>query len=135
MIDGIRRRLSKPASKDPWDADQELQPEEVASELPTDAAVFLAARSVSPGYSPEDGDSNAYYRGIVRTAIENGGRYGDHKIPIPWLRMILAGLESRYIDPETMWYEVEEGPVAQIPEIPSYEDLFPSEREVPAVTR
>ena len=48
--------------------------------------------------------------------------------------MILAGLEMRRIEPETMWYDFEaEGNLSNSPvEIPRYEDLFPGERDVPA---
>ena len=135
MINGIRRRLTKQALRDPWDADLELHQEEVAPELPTDTAVITAARGVSHGFSPGDGDSSEYYKGVVRTAIQNGGKHGDPRIPVPWLRMILAGLESRSVEPNMMWYEMdEENPVGTLPEIPSYEDLFPSERDRPAYT-
>jgi hypothetical protein len=67
--------------------------------------------------------------------MKNGGRYAGHYIPIPWLRMIMAGLEWRHVDPETMWYGFE----ADLPdgeplqEIPSYDDLFPSDRSLPTV--
>ena len=135
MIDGIRRRFTKSVAKDPWDANLELQPEEAAQALPINAAVLLAARQVPPGFSPGDGDSTGYYRNVVKTAIEHGGKYGDHQIPVPWLKMILAGLESRPIDPEMIWYQVgPENPVYPLPEIPPYEALFASERGVRLMT-
>jgi hypothetical protein len=141
MIDGIRRRFARSVETDPWNAEQELAPEvEDASQVPTDTAVLLAGSQASsqaaPGFSPSEGDLTNYYRGIMRTAIENGGKYREHQIPVPWLRMILAGLESRHIGPDKMWYEVDfEEPVNPLPEIPSYEDLFPSNRDVPTGPR
>ena len=138
MIDGIRRKFAKSIDRDPWDTEQELEPEveaEVteASELPTDRVVILAATRMGPPSTTNDVDSGEYYKNIVKTAIENGGWYAGHQIPIPWLRMILAGLEWRRIDPESLWYGAEAGlPGAEgLPEIPTYEDLFPSDRNSP----
>lgn len=135
MIDGIRRRFGRLTENDPWDAEQELEPEvEEASELPvpTDTDVLLAATQAASGFSPGAGDIKEYYKGIVKTAIENDGKYGEHQIPVPWLRMILTGLESRHIDPDRMWYEADlEGPVDPLPEIPAYDDLFPADRDPP----
>ncbi len=137
MIDGIRRKFAKSIDKDPWDTEQELQPEvEVedaeTSELPTDTAVILAAQ-IPPSSGTNDVDSGEYYKNIVKTAIHNGGKYGRHHIPIPWLRMILAGLEWRQIEPEMMWYgwDVAGSGDEDLPEIPSYRDLFPSEPDAP----
>ena len=133
MIDGIRRRL-KSVDRDPWDAEQELEPEaEEASELPTDTAVLLAATQVTAGFAPNDTNTADYYKNVVRTAIENGGKYGDHRISIPWLRMILAGLEWKRVEPEAMWYGVEASTPSgsSLPEVPPFDDLFPSERDVP----
>jgi hypothetical protein len=128
MIGAIRRRFANPTEGDIWDADQELRPEPESSELHTDAAVLLAAAQTAPGYFPGDESLTDYYKGIMMTAIEHKGRYGDHWIPVPWLRMILAGLESRHIDPDLLWYEVDsDSAVTSHPEVPSYEDLFPSE--------
>lgn len=134
MIDGIRRRFAKSVDRDVWDADQELEPElEESSELPTDTAVLLAATRVTGEFSPSGSDSADYYKRLVKTAIENGGKHGDHQIPLPWLRMILAGFESKHIEPETMWYGMDESSPgdAPLPEIPAYTDLFPPERDVP----
>lgn len=128
MIDGLRQRLVKSIAKDPWDADQEFVPEteiEELTELPTDTAVIIAATKVS---APSTNDVKAadYYKEFVKTAMQQGGRFNDHQIPIPWLRMILAGLEYKRIEPETMWEGVEpENHGGQLPETPSYTDLFP----------
>lgn len=138
MIDGIRRKFARSIDKDPWDAEQELEPEVEVEEgktttLATDTAVILAATQISPSSATNDVDSGEYYKNIVKTAIDNGGKYGGHHIPIPWLRMILAGLEWRRVDPEMMWYGFEaSGPNEGLPEIPSYQDLFPSEPDAPA---
>lgn len=130
MISGIRRRFVNSVDGDPWDANLELRPEETPN-LSAETAVILSAKNAPPGFYPGDGDPADYYRGVVKTALENGGRYGDHRIALPWLRMILAGLESRPVDPDMMWYEIdvdEQGGV--LPEIPPYKDVFPTDRDV-----
>lgn len=134
MISGIRRRFVNSVEGDPWDANLELRPEaEERTELPAGTAVILAATKAAPGFYPGDEDPADYYRSVVKTALENGGSYGGHRIALPWLRMILAGLESRLVDPDMMWYEAEgdepEGMI--LPEIPAYGDIFPTERDVP----
>ena len=128
MIGAIRRRFAN-STEELWDADQEFKQEEAESvELHADAAVILTASQNAPGYFPGDESLGDYYKGIVRTAIENRGRYGDHWIPVPWLRMILAGLEYRHIDPDLLWYEADGGnPANTHAGGQSYEDLFPSE--------
>jgi len=137
MIGAIRRKFSNSIEGENWDTNQVLKPEAgEPSELRTDAAVMLAAAQTAPGYFPGDQNLTDYYKGIVRAAIENRGRYGDHWIPVPWLRMILAGLESRHIDPDLLWYEAE-GEAATSPRAkgPMYEDLFPTERDLAATVR
>jgi len=133
MIDGIRRRLGKTAAGHTWGADEELEPEigEV-TEPPGDIAVLVTATQATGQYAPEDPSAPDYYESLVRTAIKNGGRHGDHSISIPWLRMILAGLESKQIEPEMMWYGIEAGETGREPisEIPPYENLFQSGRDV-----
>ncbi len=128
MIDGIRRRLGKSAGG-PWGTGEELEPEidEIAAR-PGDSVVFEPISSALGRYVPDDTSTPDYYKSLVRTAIENGGRHGYHRISIPWLRMILAGLESKPIEPETMWYGIEAGEIRResMTEIPSYEDLFQS---------
>jgi hypothetical protein len=108
MIDGIRRRFTKSAGKDHWDAEEEFETQiDEASEVPTETAVLVAPTQLAPPTTTIDVDTSDYYKKVVRTAIENGGRYGDHQISIPWLRMILGGLESKPIDPESIWYGTE----------------------------
>jgi hypothetical protein len=135
MIDGITRRLGKATARDPWGAIEGLKPEiEENPELPADTAALEAATHASGRYAPDDPSTPDYYMSLVRTAIENGGRHGHHSIPIPWLRMILAGLESKQIEPEVMWYEIEAGETRRerMPEIPPYEDFFQSSRNAQA---
>ena len=48
---------------------------------------------------------------------------------VAWLRMILAGLESRPFPPEAMWDEERTEFVGLLhSDVPSFEDLFPTER-------
>jgi len=136
MIDGIRRRLGKTAAQDPWGAVEGPMPEvESNAELPGDTAASEVATQASGRYAPDDPSAPDYYKSLVRTAIENGGRHGYHSISIPWLRMILAGLESKQIEPEVMWHGVESGEtrMERMPEIPPYEDLFQSSRDATGV--
>jgi hypothetical protein len=133
MIEGIRRRLGRSINQDPWDADQELVPEvEGNTKLPTDTAVPVAARQENGEFSPQDEETQDYYKNLVSTAIQNGGWLEGHQIPIPWLRMILAGLEMKHIEPEMMWYGVEVGSAGGefLSRIPSYHALFPSDPDV-----
>ena len=136
MIDGIRRRLGKTATSDPWGADEGLKPEiDGDAGLPEGTAVLGAVTQVSGQYAPDDSSTPDYYKSLVRTAIGNGGRHGYHSISIPWLRMILAGLESKPINPEAMWYVIEPGETRKhhMPVIPPYEDLFRSSRDATGV--
>jgi hypothetical protein len=136
MIEGIRRRFEKSIIQDPWNADQEPKPEvEGNTKLPADTAVPVAARHGDGQFSPHDENAQDYYKNLVATAIQTGGWLEGHQIPIPWLRMILAGLEMKRIEPEMMWYEVEAGSVwsESLSRIPSYSVLFPSDPDVSTV--
>ena len=126
MIGRIRRRL---AAGNPWDADLELRPEAGESfEPPGDNAVLGVATQASGRYAPDDPSAPDYYKSLVQTALENGGRLGYHIISIPWLRMILAGLESKHIEPEVIWHGIEAGEIGgkSMPEIPPYGNIFQS---------
>jgi hypothetical protein len=127
MIGGIRRRLTSIDDDRLWDADLDLQPEvEVTTELPTDSADLLSASRVTGEFSPNTNISD-YYAGVVRAAIAQGGRFGDHQISLSWLRKILAGLEWRNIEPETLWEGVDAtSPSVPNTRIPVYDELFPS---------
>lgn len=134
MIDGIRRRFGKTTAGGTWDFDQELKPDTEDTGLPTDASTSTAPYA-SGRYAPDNDSTPDYYKSLVQTAIENGGRHGDHSISIPWLRMILAGLESKKIELRMMWYGVEAGESEEEGEIPSYEHLFRSSRDALAALR
>jgi hypothetical protein len=133
LIGGIRRRL-RSMERDPWDANQEFGPE-AGDESPTDGEVAEsreAYRSDSKLVNAAD-----FYKILMTTAIENGGKLGDHQISVPWLRMILAGLEFKRIDTEAMWYGAEGAASGGEPlaKIPDYDDLFPSARQAFASVR
>jgi hypothetical protein len=105
--------FARSLEKERWDADQDLQAEaepEQVIELPAEDTVLLANIASPPGFSPDDLDQGDYYTRVIKTAIENGGKYMGHQIPVPWLRMILAGLEHRQAGPDTLWYDLDEGP-------------------------
>jgi hypothetical protein len=138
MIDGIRRRFARAKRDDAWNAEKELEPKvEEASCFSKDTLVNLARTRSATDPSSNDIKMADYYKGLVRTAIANGGRYADHPISVPWLRMILAGLEMRQNEPKTMWAEVDSGSpgFGSLSEVPSYSDLFPSIRDTPSGLR
>ncbi|HEV2227004.1 MAG TPA: hypothetical protein VGR56_09415 [Nitrososphaerales archaeon] len=122
----IRRKLQSIDDDSLWDADMVLQPEvEATTELPSDIQEIPSASRVKGEFSPNK--SMDYYAGVVRAAIAQGGRYGDHQISLPWLRKILAGLESRNVEPETLWEGVDGlGPTVPNAKIPVYDEFFPS---------
>ena len=134
MIDGIRRRFGKTTSGGSWASDQELKPEiGEEGELATDASVSVVVAYPMGRYSPEDARTPDYYKSLVQTAIENGGRHGGQSIPVPWLRMILAGFELKQIEPSMMWYGIEPGEAEReaMDGVPPYEVLFQSHRDTP----
>lgn len=130
MIDGIRRKLTSIDDDGLWDANLDLQPEvEERTELPTESADLPSASRVRGEFSPNANMSD-YYTDVLRAAIAQGGRYGDHQISLPWLRKILAGLEWRNVEPETLWEGVDGlGPSVPNAKIPVYDELFPSGTE------
>ena len=133
MIDGIRRKLKSSDDENIWDANVELELEvEETKEFTIDSAGLLAATRLRGEFSP-DANIADYYTGVVRAAIEHGGRYGDHQISIPWLRTILAGLEWRNIEPEKLWEGVEtSGLIAPSTQTLIYDKLFPSNGDTPS---
>jgi hypothetical protein len=48
--------------------------------------------------------------------------------------MILAGLESKHIEPEMMWDQdaLSADESSTLPKIPAYNDLFPSDADAPS---
>ncbi len=127
MMGEIRRKLTSFDDESLWDANLDLQPEvEERAELSIDSAELLSASRATGEFSPNSKTSD-YYAGVVRAAIAQGGRYGDHHISLPWLRKILAGLEWRNVEPETLWEGVDGlGPSVPNAKIPVYDELFPS---------
>ncbi|MDA4119331.1 MAG: hypothetical protein OK436_01970 [Thaumarchaeota archaeon] len=127
MIGEIRRKLTSIDDDRLWDADMVFRPEvEAITELSTDSHDLTPASRVKGEFSPNTNISD-YYVGVVRAAIAQGGRYGDHQISVPWLRKILAGLEWRNVEPETLWEGVDGlGPSVPNAKIPVYGELFPS---------
>ena len=52
-------------------------------------------------FDPSEPDD--YVTGVVKTAIENGGKYGEYRVPVWWLRATLADLEGRSEDSKLLW--------------------------------
>lgn len=128
MMESIRRRLSKTPAKDPWATNLALEPEiSEVSELRLDSTVLLAANA-HPHPPSNDVDLKGYYKGLILTAIRRGGSYRGQQIPVPWLRMTLAGLEMRPMPPEMMWESVSDDLSS---DMPGYERLFPEEPGLP----
>lgn len=133
MIDGIRRKLGRPISSDPWDADLALQEAPQEREVTIDTSVLLTDKPQMGEFAPDDENTHDFFKTLVATAIENGGRVGGHQISVAWLRMIQAGLEMRPIEPEMMWTGVETDRLSRYhaPGTSSYDDLFPDEKRAP----
>jgi hypothetical protein len=134
MIDGLKRIVRSPAGGgDPWDADRELEPEaEVDFEIPGENTVLVSQAQAFHRYDPTDSSAVEYQRNLVLAAIEQGGKFNDHQIPIPWLRTILAGLEGRDVEPDEVWKDPgtpEPLEPPRGPEPPSFYEFFPVERE------
>jgi hypothetical protein len=139
MIGGIKRIVKSPGrGGDPWDADQELKPEvEADFEFSVENTVLVSPTRVAHWYTYNYPSEVEYQRNLVRTAIGQGGKFHDHEMPLPWLRMILAGLEGRSIEPDQVWGENQTPDPMEPPKGPapqSYYDLFPAERESPDST-
>ena len=138
MIEGIRRRFGKAPPNDSWNSDQELKPDmEEEAGVSTDAPVSAVLSYPTGRYAPDSAGTPDYYTSLVQTALEKGGRFGDHSISISWLRMIRAGLELKQIELGMMWYGVEAGELEREAkgESPSYGDLFRSNRDALAALR
>jgi hypothetical protein len=128
MIDGIRRRL-RAMDKDPWNANQNLEPEvDRPSELRVDNRLLLAVPRGAPSQASNQLNAADLYKSVLMTAIEHNGRWGDHQIPVPWLRMILAGLDFKLVEPETMWYDfaADDSEEPSHTRTPGYDALFPA---------
>lgn len=129
MIGNIRRKFTGLASVDLWDVNQELQPE--LDQVPESGYLAVdPALGVATGYGPAAAGMKDYCLNVVQTAITKQGWYGGMRISVPWLRMTLAGLESRHVPAEMMWEGAQEpGPdERRNPGVPSYDSVFESER-------
>jgi hypothetical protein len=126
MIDELLRKLAKSGDTYDWPLEEALRPtKDDSSELPTESRL-LSPSWPNAIFSPGGPNSPDYYKRMVQAAIENGGECAGHYIPVPWLKMILAGLEFRRIEPEALWEGVEaRGPA----DAGFYYALFPSESE------
>jgi hypothetical protein len=132
MMEGIRRfGRGSMRGGDRWDIDQELEPESEADfEFPGEKKVLVSQAKLLPRFTSSHSSGVEYQRNLVLTALDQGGKFGSHRISLPWLRMILAGLEGRNISPEAVWEGVEmPDPVQPRGQSTSYYDLFPVEGE------
>lgn len=124
----MRRRFSRSAEGGDWNIDLEFKPEvERAAKPPVVTPVLLTAREpIHMGVG--EVDMKEYYKSAMRTAIKQGGWYQGRQISVPWLKMILAGLEMRPVPPEAMWETQGTSLSPTRSGVPAYDDLFPSER-------
>lgn len=129
MIGGIRRRFSETMNTDLWDVNQRLQPDQESTSGVGRASV-VPRTGTGVSFGPVEASMKDYYKTIVQTAIEHEGWYGGMYMSIPWLRMTLAGLESRAFVPEMMWEGVEEQRLGErrVTGTPSYDAIFEAER-------
>ncbi len=127
MIGGLRRRLSGNVEH-VWSTDQELKPEvSIDPEFHSGAAVLLTTAKPTSEGETNDVRMKEYYKAVLGTAIERGGWYQGQIMPLAWLRMTLAGLESRPLPPEALWEEQAAATDEPGRAMPSHADLFPEE--------
>lgn len=105
MLAKIRHAVSglveqKRPQEESWDLEPgkgfepTLQFEETPAE-PVEAASEIGT------FDPRVGGD--YPTDLLRASIEDGGRYGDYRIPLWWLQATLADLEGRYEDSKLLW--------------------------------
>ena len=108
-------------------ADNQPGPDSVITAVPTTKATIEQSEAQGGVFAPGGQTEVERQAEVVRAAMIQGGRFGDREIPIPWLRRILAGLEGRHIDEETMWEGLASPPRKDpVEESPGYQELFPS---------
>jgi hypothetical protein len=121
LIEGIRRKLSLDSGDDAWGLDKELSPE-------VEDAPDSSAEEEAPQFVPRPtshfmpSNPSDFYTTAVRAAMDHGGALAGRQIPLPWLRMILAGLEQRHIEQDAMWEGVSASPMFEqvpLPEVSS----------------
>lgn len=134
MIEGIRRMVSSSGGGDPWDADRELEPEvKVDFEFPVENTIMVSPIRKVHSFSPKTLGEVEFQKKLVQSALEHGGRFDSYAISISWLRMIMAGLEGRPIEPEEAWRDVEApDPDDFLQNLESsYQKLFPASKDSP----
>jgi hypothetical protein len=132
MLEDIKRAVTGAVNgPEDWGLDQQLEFDDEEENWLTHS--FSEPASTPPRHAhPQMGGSTDYYIGLVRASIESNGKFGDHKIPTHWLRMILAGLEGKDRGIEPMLTE----PRTEEPSLQSedsrlgpatYLDIFPGQ--------
>ena len=108
--------------------DIQPQPAPVMGVAPAEEESPEVPDEVHGGVYVPDGENEVERQAqVVRAAMEQGGRFGDREIPIPWLRRILAGLEGRHIDEEAMWEGIASPPRKDpVEESAAYQEFFQS---------
>jgi len=88
-------------NRESWDVNETLDGEDVESE----SHETIDSSQLNPSPHPEaiTQGRGSYYEGLVRAAIEGGGRCGGYEISMPWLRSTLARLEGRSPPPGETW--------------------------------
>jgi hypothetical protein len=127
MISELRRRLVRSDGIERWDANQRLDRDlERVTELPEDRAVLPITTSLTFRPSIDNITMTDYCTGLVKAAITQGGAHDQYQMPVPWLRMILAGLEGKPIEPQKMWEGVEASSFSggPNPSLPPYDEVF-----------
>ncbi|MDG6918167.1 MAG: hypothetical protein JRN62_01810 [Nitrososphaerota archaeon] len=130
MIGGLRRRFSGNVEHI-WSINQELEPE-VSVDLGSHSGTAVLFTTTKPASERETNDVSMkeYYKAVLGTAIERGGWYQGQTMSLAWLRMTLAGLESKPLPPEALWEEQASATCDSSRAMPSYEDLFPEEKSL-----
>jgi hypothetical protein len=127
LIGRIRRVFRGPQDEElSWNPDEPFEDTLEADAGPATEVVFEPS-PLGGVFAPSSTNEVERQAELVRAAMAQGGKCGDHEIPIPWLRMTLAGLEGRAIDVDAMWEGVA-SPVCMDPveESPAYQSLFPT---------
>ena len=124
MISGIKRMFGG-SEEEGHTFEKRVHREPVAVEPPSGQMEDLPSTERRGYFVPYDADVVQRQLDMVRAAIAQGGRFGDHEIPVPWLRMMLAGLEGRSIDQDAAWEGIAAPPRKDpVEESPTYQELF-----------
>lgn len=130
MIGRIKRAITKSVEDDPhWDLDSAFGGDEHHD---TESWNDTELPDIDKGdgvFAPDTLTEVERQANLIRVAMQHGGKFGTHEIPLPWLRMTLAGLEGRAIDVDEMWEGIASpypGDLASDSEPRSYRILFPS---------